>query len=83
MSGGTMSNARADARVGLSFPFDRLWTQREAAAYLQVSERYLRASTCPKQLLPGTGIAGKPIVRYAPAAVEAWAHSRSAGRRFS
>jgi hypothetical protein len=60
----------------------RLWTQAEAAAYLNVSPRYLRASACPKMLLPGTGRAGKPLVRYDPAAVHAWATTRSVKRRF-
>jgi hypothetical protein len=32
-----------------------LWTQRQAAAYLGVSQRYLRDSSCPKLLLPGNG----------------------------
>jgi hypothetical protein len=59
-----MSKGSSDERVRRSFPFYRFWTQREAAAYPQVSERYLRASTCPNQLLRGTGTAGKPIVRY-------------------
>jgi hypothetical protein len=54
---------------------DRLWTQREAAAYLGVTGRFLRDSTCPKMLLPGNGEKGQPIVRYAPAEVRAWARS--------
>jgi hypothetical protein len=63
--------------------FDRLWTQREAAAYLGVSERYLRASSCPKKLLPGTGKKGKPLVRYDPAEVIAWVQYQSVNRRFA
>jgi hypothetical protein len=51
---------------------DHLWSQREAAHFLGVSTRYLRESSCPKVLLPGTGEKGQPIVRYGPAAVEQW-----------
>ena len=50
-----------------------LWTQREAAAFLRVSRRYLRDSSCPKLLLPGHGVRGRPLVRYDPASVAAWA----------
>ena len=39
-------------------------TQREAAKLLQVSVAYLRASACPKYLLPGNGPRRKPLVRY-------------------
>jgi len=60
----------------------RLWTQAEAAAYLHVSRRYLRASACPKILLPGTGTRGKPLIRYDPADVRTWAEQRRATRRF-
>jgi hypothetical protein len=55
---------------------DRLWTQREAAAFLGVSTRYLRDSPCPKVLLPGTGSRGRAIVRYVPADVRSWALQR-------
>jgi hypothetical protein len=61
---------------------ERLWTQAEAAEYLCVSQRYLRASSCPKILLPGTGTHGKPLVRYNPADVRGWAEQRRATRRF-
>lgn len=64
-------------------PPDGLWTQREAAAYLRVSARYLRGSDCPKLLLPGTGPRGKPLVRYAPEDVRAWADARRTTRRFA
>jgi hypothetical protein len=60
--------------------FDRLWTRREAAAYPSASERFLRASSCPKKLLPGTGKGGKPLVRYDPAEVRAWVESQSVPR---
>jgi len=49
-----------------------LWTQQQAADYLGVSTRYLRASGCPKVLLPGNGPKEQPLVRYRPADVEAW-----------
>ena len=63
-------------------PDSRLWTQLEAAFYLGVSPRYLRASDCPKLLLPGTGPKGKKLVRYDPADVKAWADRYRALRRF-
>jgi len=53
-----------------------LWRQKRAAAYLGVSTRYLRQSSCPKILLPGHGEHGKPLVRYEPAAVRAWWQAR-------
>jgi hypothetical protein len=52
---------------------DGLWTQKEAAAYLGVSVSYLRASDCPKALLPSHGGRNaRPIVRYRRREVEAW-----------
>lgn len=62
---------------------ERLWTQHEAATYLGVSERYLRASDCPKLLLPGTGPKRKPLVRYAPVDVRAWADGYRVTRRYA
>jgi len=53
-----------------------LLTQKEAADLLAVSVSYLRASSCPKVLLPGTGPRGKPLVRYVHADVLGWALSR-------
>jgi hypothetical protein len=50
----------------------QLLTQKEAAAWLRVSVSWLRASSCPKRLLPGNGSAGKPVVRYDPRQVEEW-----------
>ena len=58
---------------------DRLWTQKEAAAFLAVTPRYLRDSTCPKILLPGNGRKRQPLVRYDPDEVRGWAHSRHVG----
>ena len=51
---------------------DTLWTQQEAATHLRVSVRYLRASTCPKVLLPGNGRTKRRLVRYEPDAVRRW-----------
>ena len=48
-----------------------LWTQREAAGFLRVSPAYLRASSCPKVLLPPVR-GRKPLVRYDPMGVRAW-----------
>jgi len=68
-------------------PFDfnpgRLWTQPEAAAYLQVSDRYLRDSSCPKVLLPGKGETDRPLIRYEPSVVKEWATSHMRERRFA
>lgn len=72
--------ARRAVPAGTGAP-DGYWTQRQAAAVLGVSPRYLRASSCPKLLLPGTGTAGRPLVRYAPDAVHAWAASYRSDRR--
>lgn len=55
---------------------ESLWTQQDAAAHLRVSVRYLRASTCPKVLLPGNGRSRRQLVRYDPAQVRQWAESR-------
>jgi hypothetical protein len=55
---------------------EALWSQKQAAAYLCVSVRYLRESSCPKVLLPGNGDHGKPLVRYEPAAVRQWWQAR-------
>jgi hypothetical protein len=54
---------------------ERLWTQQEAAAFLSVTPRYLRDSSCPKVLLPGNGKKGQPILRYDPDEVRAWARA--------
>jgi predicted DNA-binding transcriptional regulator AlpA len=54
-----------------------LLRQKEAAALLGVSVAWLRASSCPKVLLPGNGPKGREIVRYDPADLRAWAESRN------
>ncbi len=75
-------NGLAVAAVGVPPP--GLLTQKEASAYLRVSPAYLRASSCPKILLPGNGKKGRPMVRYRVEDLIAWAerrllrHSRSA-----
>jgi hypothetical protein len=63
----------AAARPLPSFEHDELLTQKEAAALLRVSVAYLRASACPKLLLPGGGAKQKPLVRYLRSDVLAWA----------
>jgi hypothetical protein len=55
---------------------DELLTQKEAAGVLKVSVAYLRTSSCPKLLLPGSGPRGKPLVRYLRSDVLAWAMAR-------
>jgi hypothetical protein len=52
---------------------DDLLTQREAASLLRVGVSYLRASDCPKVLLPGNGAKARPLVRYRRSEVMAWA----------
>jgi ribosomal protein S12 len=51
---------------------ERLVSQREAAAFLCVSQSYLRASACPKVLLPGNGPKDRPLVRYRLSEVATW-----------
>jgi hypothetical protein len=58
-----------------------LWTQADCAAFLAVSPRWLRDSTAPKVMLPGGGPAGRPIVRYEPAAIQSWYKTFTAGVR--
>ena len=67
-------NRSAVAAVGV--PPLGLLTQKEAAAYLRVSPAYLRASSCPKILLPGNGRKGRPMVRYRAEDLNAWAERR-------
>lgn len=50
----------------------KLWTQEQAAAYLNVSTRYLRDSSCPKVLLPGNGRQREYLLRYKPEQVIQW-----------
>lgn len=56
-------------------PVLKLWNQEEAAAYLSVSPRYLRDSSCPKVCLPGNGRQRQSLVRYKPEQVIAWAEA--------
>lgn len=58
-------------------PGDRLLRQREAAELIGVSVSYLRASSCPKRLLPSAGRGRKPLVRYVRAEVLAWVAANS------
>ena len=58
-------------------PLPEELTQREAASLLRVSVSYLRASSCPKHLLPGNGARGRPLVRYRRDDVLAWGAARS------
>ncbi len=62
---------------------DCYMTQPQAAAMLAVSVRYLRASTCPKTLLPSLKPGGRPLIRYKLGDVLDWADSRSTLRRAS
>lgn len=51
--------------------------QKEAATMLGVSVAWLRASSCPKVLLPGNGPKGRELVRYDVADLRTWARSRT------
>lgn len=56
---------------------DELLTQKEAAALLRVGVSYLRASDCPKVLLPPAR-GRRPLVRYRRADVMGWAEAWTA-----
>jgi hypothetical protein len=56
---------------------ERLVSQKEAATFLHVSQSYLRASACPKVLLPGNGPKDRPLVRYRLSEVAAWSEQWS------
>lgn len=58
----------------LDHGFEPLWTVLQAAAYLNVSERYMRDTDCPRVLLPGNGEKCQPLVRYIPVVVRDWAY---------
>lgn len=72
MTGQGRQVGRTRLREGAAPALDRLISQRDAAAYLGVSVSYLRASSCPKVLLPGTGPRGKPLVRYRLSDIDRW-----------
>lgn len=55
-------------------------TQKEAAATLRVSVAWLRASECPKVLLPGNGPKRRPLVRYRMSDIQAWSAQRQVKR---
>lgn len=55
---------------------DELLKQREAAGMLKVSVSYLRASDCPKVLLPSRG--KRKLVRYRRSDLLAWAEKWTA-----
>ena len=60
----------------------RLWTQKEAAAYLVMSTRWLRDSNVPKILIPGNGSKGKPAIRYEKGAIDEWLDAHRTYRRY-
>jgi hypothetical protein len=62
---------------GTADPLPAELTQKEAARVLRVSVSYLRASSCPKHLLPGNGPRGRPLVRYFREDVLAWGTART------
>lgn len=65
------------SRAGGGGPMtDCFMRQRDAAHLLGVSVSYLRASSCPKRLLPSNGRGSKPLVRYLRSEVLGWALAR-------
>jgi hypothetical protein len=52
-------------------------TQKEAAGLLRVSQSWLRASECPKVLLPGNGPKRRNLVRYRMSDIERWPEERT------
>jgi hypothetical protein len=62
---------------GAGDPLPSELTQREAAGLLRVSVSYLRASNCPKHLLPGNGPKGRDLVRYRRDELLAWGSARA------
>jgi hypothetical protein len=77
-----MSRTRPDSTSRTHSAPPILWTQKEAAAHLRVSPRYLRASSVPKILLPGNGATRKPLLRYHPLAVQAWWENNTVTKRY-
>ncbi|HEU4587626.1 MAG TPA: hypothetical protein VFS11_03200 [Gemmatimonadales bacterium] len=62
---------------------ESLWTPKRTAKYLCMSERWLRASTVPKAVLPGRRTPGKRprrTVRYVPSEVRAWVERQLTSR---
>jgi hypothetical protein len=67
----------------LATPEGRLWTPKETATYLGMSERWLRTSSVPKVVLPGRQTPGKRprrTVRYLPSQVRAWVERQLTSR---
>jgi hypothetical protein len=54
---------------------NRLWTVRELAKYLNISEARARQRGVPRIAIYGTG-GRRPIIRYDPAEVKAWVELR-------
>jgi hypothetical protein len=63
--------------AGVGDPLPSELTQREAADLLRVSVSYLRASNCPKHLLPGNGPKRRDLVRYRRDELLAWGSARA------
>jgi hypothetical protein len=54
-----------------------LWTLKEAAAAVRVSENFLRMSACVRVYLPSNVPNGRPMLRFRPDDVVAWAEAHS------
>lgn len=71
-----------DLLLGLSAPtYPQLWTPKQAAEAMRVSQRYLRDSDCPKVFLPSTRPGGRSVLRYDPDECRAWWRQWSTTRR--
>lgn len=54
---------------------ERLWTKADVARYLHVNVRTVERLAIPRVHLPATG--RRPIVRFRPEQVRAWAEAKS------
>jgi hypothetical protein len=60
-----------------------LWTLKEAAEAARVSPSYLRLSDCHRVYLPSTRPGGRPLLRFRPDDVRAWADAHSTKLRIA
>lgn len=52
---------------------ERLWSKAEVAEYLGVDVRTVERLQIPRVSIPGSGPKRRPMVRYYPDQVQAWA----------
>lgn len=56
------------------------WLPAHAAAFCNVSESFLRRSSCPKLKKAGAGVTQNHLIAYLPADVRQWNASRTVER---